>query len=151
MNNIFKFATPELSQDAFICWCINFFNYDCNLKKLSIDLLKKFNIKNIDKIDSIKILKQFQKIDILLILNGINTAAIIEDKTYTSEHNNQIENYVNSLKKSGSNNHLNINENTKIVVVYFKTGFLFENDKNTVYNIQNNHKYNGALVTGNDF
>ena len=54
-------------------------------------------------------------------------------------------------KKSGSNNHLNINENTKIVVVYFKTGFLFENDKNTVYNIQNNHKYNGALVTGNDF
>ena len=142
MNNIFKFATTELSQDAFICWCINFFNYDCNLKKLSIDLLK---------IDSIKILKQFQKIDILLILNGINTAAIIEDKTYTSEHNNQIENYVNSLKKSGSNNHLNINENTKIVVVYFKTGFLFENDKNTVYNIQNNHKYNGALVTGNDF
>lgn len=151
MNNIFKFATTELSQDAFICWCINFFNYDCNLKKLSIDLLKKFNIKNIDKIDSIKILKQFQKIDILLILNGINTAVIIEDKTYTSEHNNQIENYVNSLKKSGSNNHLNINENTKIVVVYFKTGFLFENDKNTVYNIQNNHKYNGALVTGNDF
>ena len=50
MNNIFKFATTELSQDAFICWCINFFNYDCNLKKLSIDLLKKFNIKNIDKI-----------------------------------------------------------------------------------------------------
>ena len=49
MNNIFKFATTELSQDAFICWCINFFNYDCNLKKLSIDLLKKFNIKNIDK------------------------------------------------------------------------------------------------------
>lgn len=44
MNNIFKFATTELSQDAFICWCINFFNYDCNLKKLSIDLLKKFNI-----------------------------------------------------------------------------------------------------------
>ena len=50
------------------------------LCQLSIDLLKKFNIKNIDKIDSIKILKQFQKIDILLILNGVyKLAAIMED------------------------------------------------------------------------
>ena len=27
MNNIFTFATGELSQDAFICWCLNWINY----------------------------------------------------------------------------------------------------------------------------
>ena len=26
-NNIFKFATKELSQDAFICWLINWINF----------------------------------------------------------------------------------------------------------------------------
>ena len=25
-NNIFNFATNELSQDAFICWCLNWIN-----------------------------------------------------------------------------------------------------------------------------
>lgn len=27
-NSIFEFATGELSQDAFICWCANWFNDD---------------------------------------------------------------------------------------------------------------------------
>ncbi|WVU49339.1 hypothetical protein V3R02_09235 [Fusobacterium nucleatum] len=26
-NNLFTFATSELSQDAFICWCLNWINY----------------------------------------------------------------------------------------------------------------------------
>lgn len=26
MNNLFSFATSELSQDAFICWCLNWIN-----------------------------------------------------------------------------------------------------------------------------
>ena len=25
-NSLFSFATSELSQDAFICWCLNWFN-----------------------------------------------------------------------------------------------------------------------------
>ena len=31
-NKLFKFATKELSQDAFICWCINWFNYKEKVK-----------------------------------------------------------------------------------------------------------------------
>lgn len=31
MNNIFSFATGELSQDAFICWCLNWINEPDNL------------------------------------------------------------------------------------------------------------------------
>lgn len=26
MNNLFDFATSELSQDAVICWCVNWYN-----------------------------------------------------------------------------------------------------------------------------
>ena len=26
-NNLFNFATSELSQDGFICWCLNWINY----------------------------------------------------------------------------------------------------------------------------
>lgn len=29
-NNMFKYATKELSQDAFICWCINWIDSDGN-------------------------------------------------------------------------------------------------------------------------
>ena len=29
-NNIFNFATSELSQDAFICWLCNWVNFDDN-------------------------------------------------------------------------------------------------------------------------
>ena len=29
-NNIFDFATSELSQDAFICWLCNWVNFDDN-------------------------------------------------------------------------------------------------------------------------
>ena len=39
-NNMFKYATKELSQDAFICWCINWINYPENkLYKLGEDML----------------------------------------------------------------------------------------------------------------
>ena len=41
-NNIFKFATKELSQDAFLCWCINWVNQTSNsvLYDLGADVLK---------------------------------------------------------------------------------------------------------------
>lgn len=39
-NNIFSFATGELSQDAFICWAINWFNDDRKPKLQEIFLLK---------------------------------------------------------------------------------------------------------------
>ena len=69
-NNLFQFATKELSQDALICWIINAFNYqkeDEIMYNLSIKVLKKIlpnNIK-ISNIKQINIQKQFCRIDIL--------------------------------------------------------------------------------------
>ena len=50
-NKLFKFATKELSQDAFISWCINWINYKEevkgdknkeNLYKMSKQILDRF-------------------------------------------------------------------------------------------------------------
>lgn len=51
-NNLFSFATSELSQDAFICWCLNWINYpNENLysmaKAIFSNLLEEENIRNI--------------------------------------------------------------------------------------------------------
>ena len=40
-NNLFKYATKELSQDAFICWCINFINYQGATKEIGKNMLSE--------------------------------------------------------------------------------------------------------------
>lgn len=108
-NNIFEFATGELSQDAFICWCANWFNDDSKpkLKEMSVELMRKFT--GIEDIKSVMVCRQFSqdvyidekklalKIDVLLVVND-KIAVIVEDKTYTSEHDNQIQRYVDGIK-----------------------------------------------------
>ena len=105
MNNIFSFATGELSQDAFICWCLNWINEPDNLtthryRQLGLDLLAKLidnlseknQLTNVDinSIDKIILVQQVLNIDVLAIIPQYNLAIIIEDKTSTSEHGNQI-------------------------------------------------------------
>ena len=60
-NNIFKYATKELSQDAFICWCANWFNDNSNqkLQEMSIELMKLF--AGVDVIKSVSICRQFSR------------------------------------------------------------------------------------------
>ena len=83
-NNLFRFATKELSQDAFLCWCLNFYNYDSSFRKLSKNILTKIlPDKVVNDIKEIKIIRQFLHIDILLVIT-LNTEkqviVIIEDK-----------------------------------------------------------------------
>ena len=79
-NKLFKFATKELSQDAFICWCINWFNYKESVKgdkekeklvKMSEEILNKI-LENTDinssHIKEVKIIRQFENIDITLVI-----------------------------------------------------------------------------------
>ena len=66
-NNIFKYATKELSQDAFICWCINWINYpESELYNLGRDMLNFIlapykNCENLYPIKNLKIVRQFKK------------------------------------------------------------------------------------------
>ena len=78
MNNIFSFATGELSQDAFICWCLNWINEPDNVtihryRQLALDLLAKLidnlsernQLSNVDinSIDKIILVQQVLNID----------------------------------------------------------------------------------------
>ena len=148
MNNIFDFATNELSQDAFICWFFNWFNDGDNprLKQLVCDFCK--DKLGVPEISSVDIHRQFTKkskkgeepeysvkIDVLVILNN-EIAVIIEDKTYTSEHSDQISRYKEGLKilqeKDGERK-LRIGYDaysiSNIMSVYWKTGFFYDYDK----------------------
>lgn len=114
-NNLFRYATSELSQDAFICWLMNFahkdhFNEDTILTECAKAFLAKIlKIKDEDIIVT-KIDKQYLNIDVLIEVNGTFNI-IIEDKTFTNLHGNQINRYRDALEKEGRNN---------IVCVYYK-------------------------------
>ena len=163
MNNIFSFATGELSQDAFICWCLNWINEPDTVtthryRQLGLDLLVKLIDKpsNCDKllkvdiksIDKVILVQQVLNIDVLAIIPQYKLAIIIEDKTSTSEHGNQISFYTDSLKsvfnskkpwnayskleKAFKSAELNIDcaylSDYHIHTVYFKTGYYFDYD-----------------------
>ena len=163
MNNIFSFATGELSQDAFICWCLNWINEPDNVtthryRQLGLDLLAKLieNQSNsdviskvdINSIDKVILVQQVLNIDVLAIIPQYKLAIIIEDKTNTSEHDNQISFYRGSLEEVFKNKkpwnaysklekafklvELDIDNadiaNYHIHTVYFKTGYYFDYD-----------------------
>ncbi len=146
-NNIFDFATSELSQDAFICWCLNWLNYeDSELRALAVDLLKEFGEEDISDNQEIIIKRQFKKIDILVVLKGLNRVYIIEDKVNSSERKKQLEKYETKINELYENEKkdLGIDKNLEVEVktVYFKTGFHFSPDKNVKAN---------KIITGKRF
>lgn len=146
-NNIFDFATSELSQDAFICWCLNWLNYeDSELRALAVDLLKEFGEEDVSDNQEIIIKRQFNKIDILVVLKGLNRVYIIEDKVNSSERKKQLEKYETKINELYENEKkdLGIDKNLEVEVktVYFKTGFHFSPDKNVKAN---------KIITGKRF
>ncbi len=96
---------------------------------MAVEIMSKFGIT--DDLDNITvdIRKQFFKIDILLIIKGKNKVIIIEDKTDTSEHSDQINRYRNTIYKLAANNEYDFDNNVEITTVYFKTGFFDDFDE----------------------
>lgn len=130
-NNIFDFAGSELSQDAVICWCVNFFNHKENpLYGLGREVLSLFS--DFEENDSLIIHRQIYKTDILLYLKNSRKAVIIEDKVYTCEHDEQIERYKTAVSKLSPEEKKDLNmaefDGDNISTVYFKTGFFYDGD-----------------------
>ncbi|UII55652.1 PD-(D/E)XK nuclease family protein [Cytobacillus spongiae] len=103
--NLFSFATSELSQDAFLCWLMSWSprsHRDLNRKlhEAAVDFIDRiFNAHKLPAptVESIEIKRQFKSLDILAIVN--NTYAIlIEDKTYTKDHSDQLQRYRDTVK-----------------------------------------------------
>lgn len=138
-HNIFKYATSELSQDAVICWLLSFYNNkNSKLYSLAKDLLSSFVALSSED-NKIEIQQQFYKTDILVYFPNTKKVIIIEDKTYTSEHDEQIAKYVEKISNDDKY------KECKVYVVYFKTGFYYDNDKLVEYKCQNNkdNKFDG--------
>ena len=160
-NNIFNFATSELSQDAFICWLCNWVNFDDNslsedekkLKSLATEFIEKMLGEKLED-RKVNIKRQYQKIDVLLEIqnktefitkgNNINPIVdmyvIIEDKVGIGLHSNQIERYRELISEKNEKDN---GSRAKIKVVYYKiydednTERLKENGVNVILGREN--------------
>ena len=143
MENLFRFATRELSQDAFLRWFFESANEDETFKPIVADFIRYFtkNQKNerpvIDletkDIIKIKTYAQINKIDVSVDIfskkfNGHKTI-VIEDKTESNVHNNQLEVYNNSIKnwryEAGSSD-------DNVYKVFYKTSTIGEDERKRV-------------------
>lgn len=120
--NLFSYATSELSQDAFVCWLLEwakpqYKNPDAELYECAVGFIRALFAKH-DKAPpefrNIEIYKQRERIDVLCIVNGIY-AILIETKTNTMEHSNQLCRYLEKVNQGDF-----LQEN--ILPIYFKTG-----------------------------
>ncbi len=114
-NNLFNFATSELSQDAFLGWLLSFAmkeheQEDAALAQCARALLKRMyqGMKPDETVTSVELQKD--NIDILVTIG--DCSIIIEDKTFTGQHDDQIERYKRELGEK--------RPETKIITVYYK-------------------------------
>ena len=117
--NIFDYATSELSQDAFICYLLAFGKekYKEQFPReyaLAHKFLEKCGIEENEEIITVQ--RQVEHIDVLIVT--AEHILIIEDKTYTNEHDDQIIRYVKNIRS----NDKKFPADKKIKVCYFKTG-----------------------------
>ena len=118
--NIFSFATSELSQDAILAWILSWANpsmreQDPSLNNIAVTLLQRMlGVDSSFTIHSVNVGCQWQKIDIWAEVND-DIFLIIEDKTDTSVHDNQLERY-----REIANDHYK--GERRVLGVYVKTG-----------------------------
>lgn len=121
--NIFKYATKELSQDAFIFWLLSWADpkyqgLDNDLNQLALKLIQKFfeknNIEAPKEINFFALKKQEKNIDIVCYVNEF--MIIIEDKTRSKAHSNQLIRYIDYAEKKENGKYLG-----KIIPIFFKT------------------------------
>ena len=140
MKNLFDYATKELSQDAFLRWL--FENYDCgneSVEKICRKLFdsfteNKFENKTITKLETVA---QWKNVDILIWfkIDGEEHLIVIEDKTGSGVHNNQLAIYeekINVHNKFWRNEENQkkyqveryLKKDTKLFKIFYKTNII---------------------------
>lgn len=118
--NIFKYATSELSQDAFLLWFLQWANptfasSDKNLNKCACNFIYAILSQAPFEIKNVKVYKQWNNIDVFAVINE-KFSIIIEDKTNTSEHSNQLIRYFGYISTNPNF------KNSILYCIYYKTG-----------------------------
>ena len=136
--NIFDYATSELSQDAFLCWLIACADCDdASLKNLGLEFIRfLYDSKNADtqqtKVQGLVKTKdtekpypwqQYGKIDVYFqaTINDKKVSFVIEDKTGTAMHDDQLKRYATFVAEDGI-------EEDEVQLIYFKTGYVFPDE-----------------------
>ncbi len=125
--NIFRHATSELSQDAFLAWLCEWAD-EAHADHLSgmhaigrafIAWLYEKKAWALPEYRTVEVRLQHLRIDVFLTLTtaeGEKHYLLIEDKTYTTDYAEQISGYLNALKEKGG-----IHDLSRVLPVYFKT------------------------------
>ena len=118
--NIFSYATSELSQDAMFAWLMQWSapsnkDNDKQLNDIANDFVKMLIGDKQYSVNTIEVGRQWQNIDLWAEIND-DTFLIIEDKTNTSIHDEQLERYKSIVEKEYKG------KRNKLFFVYIKTG-----------------------------
>ncbi len=140
-QTLFDFSQKELSQDAFLAWLFQFADENVkkeyisitgkptkevmNLGKCAVDILRLFT--GIDTLEpkTIKVEKQREKIDVWVEIDS-KFSLIIEDKTETGEHDDQLSTYKKTAGKWCKKN------NQQLFCCYYKTEFVTPEERKSV-------------------
>ena len=100
-QNLFGYATSELSQDAFICWLLSYAmeggaSKNAALHGCAVEFLRKV-LPGAECIVVNAIRRQYMHTDVLVTVNH-RWHIIIEDKTFTDVHGTQIQDYKAALQ-----------------------------------------------------
>lgn len=122
LPNLFQFATSEASQDAVLCWLLSWAKPEYGhleplLHRTALDFIERiFHLHSVSMpkvISRVEVTRQDNYIDVLCVLND-EYVILIEDKTHTEDHSNQLVNYLNEVSGRGY-------ERDKVLPVYYKT------------------------------
>jgi hypothetical protein len=119
--NIFALATKELSQDAFFTWLLQWADasnslFDSELTLTAQEFVRWLIRQDSDYvISSVEAGRQLNNIDIWALVNN-EFFIVIEDKTNTREHSNQLARYRDFI----TDHHKD--KNYKFIFIYLKTG-----------------------------
>jgi len=125
-KNLFEFATKELSQDAFLRWLFENWNSDQNDVRLTSRTLitEVFGTEiNFDKVVEFKTRAQERKIDLVINFKAedVQYTIIIEDKTYTMSHDDQLNIYKSYVDKKYKDN--------LVKFVYYKSNIISNDER----------------------
>lgn len=135
--NIFEIATKELNQDAFITWLLQFADSKCKAtdellnecgKSFVYQLIRKQQPTFDQPILKVNAGRQWENIDVWAEIND-KYLIIIEDKTYTSHHSNQLTRYKTTAEEWCIKNNYE-----KPICIYLKTGNESQSSLNAIVN-----------------
>lgn len=142
--NLFNYATKELSQDAVICWLINWSAHDSDseLARLGRHFVESLlNHKREGNVNlkggplEVEIHQQDNGIDVLARINKKHVL-LIEDKTSSDPHGDQLERYKKAVLSDQTR--LKGVPQEDLCAIYFKTG---NHSREAVRKIENKYGY----------